>query len=63
MSCRVGGISILGHIQNLPGQGAERPDLALELALLAQGLGRRPPDVPPNLNPSVIYIEFFLVFM
>lgn len=57
-----GGISILGHVQNVPGHGPEQPGLALECSL-APGLGWGPPGIPSSLNPSMIYIEFSLVFL
>lgn len=43
-----GGISILGHVQNVPGHGPEQPDPALECSL-APGLGWGPPGIPSNL--------------
>lgn len=50
-STRVGiqeccGISVLGHVQNLPGHGPGQPDLILKLAWLSVGnWNRRPPEV------------------
>lgn len=59
---RGGGISIPGRVQSMLGHGPEQPDPALECSL-ALGLGWGPPGIPSNLNPSMIYIEFSLVFL
>lgn len=42
--------------------GPEQSDPAFECAL-APGLGWGPPAIPSNLNPSMIYIQFSLVFL